>query len=486
MKKRIRRALRIGLFVLVFVTALALLAYWVWFRNPYHENLRLRAATVMTLPADRHGLLIQNVNLVDVDRGIVVPEVTVRVLGETIDEVFIGKIPKAEPGLDVIDARGKYLMPGLFETHAHLGNGGIAPLEELESEVALEQFVLYGVTAILSVGGTGGNNEQIAEFKRRERLGKIVAPRIFGTGDMLTVPGSHPVGTLWGMSEDADPEIVHARGATVVEEGQDLAPVLQRKKEADLDGIKIVMESGPEPFYPKPRMSVELAKQIVREANAVGLPVFVHISSADELADAVRAGAKAVVHGVHDTLIDDAEIELMRSRELYYIPTLSIYGMGGQFESDLHLDHVSKRAVRSLNNPVFRFMMGRILKKYGGGGAYFETAKNNLARLHAAGVPIALGSDTNNPFIFPGCSAHLEMQLMAQAGLSNADILRIATLGSAELLGVEDEVGNVAPGHLANLIILEENPLEDIRNTWTIDKVVLKGRVIVPPVGVDP
>ena len=169
MKKRIRRALRIGLFVLVFVTALALLAYWVWFRNPYHENLRLRAATVMTLPADRHGLLIQNVNLVDVDRGIVVPEVTVRVLGETIDEVFIGKIPKAEPGLDVIDARGKYLMPGLFETHAHLGNGGIAPLEELESEVALEQFVLYGVTAILSVGGTGGNNEQIAEFKRRER-----------------------------------------------------------------------------------------------------------------------------------------------------------------------------------------------------------------------------------------------------------------------------------------------------------------------------
>ena len=132
--------------------------------------------------------------------------------------------------------------------------------------------------------------------------------------------------------------------------------------------------------------------------------------------------------------------ELMRSRDVYYIPTLSIYGMDGRFKSELHLDYVSRRALRSLNNPVFRFMVGRMVKKYGGGGATFNRAKNNLARLQAAGVPIALGTDTNNPFVFPGCSTHLEMQLMAQAGLSNADVLRIATLGSAELLGVEDEM----------------------------------------------
>lgn len=486
MKKWLGKTLRVGLVALVSMTALALLTYWIWFHNPYHENLRLDAATVMTLPADRHGLLIQNANLVDVDRGIVVPDVTVLIRGETIDQIFIGDTPASDPGLVVIDARGKYLMPGLFEMHAHLGNGGIGGLDKLESEVALEQFVLYGVTTILSLGGTGGNDEKIAEFKRRERLGEIVAPRIFGTGDMLTVPGSHPVGTLWRMSEDADPEIVHAAGATLVEEGQDLAPLLQRKREAGLDGVKIVIESGPEPFYPKPRMSLELATKIVREANAVGLPVFVHISSADELADAVRAGARAVVHGVHDTLINDADIELMKSGEVYYIPTLSIYGMDGRFKSDLQLDYVSKRALRSLNNPMFRFMVGRMDKKYGGGGATFETAENNLVRLHAAGVPIALGSDTNMPFVFPGCSTHLEMQLMARAGLSNADVLRIATLGSAELLGVEDEVGDVAPGYLANLIILDKNPLEDLRNTWTIDRVVLKGRVIEPPTGVVP
>jgi len=438
----------------------------------------------MTFSADHHGLLIRNVNLVDVERGVVVPEVTVRVRGETVDRVFIGEVPEAEAGFEEIDARSKYLMPGLFDTHVHLGNGGIAPLDDLESEVALEQFVLYGVTSILSVGGTGGNDEQISDFKRRERRGEIVAPRIFGTGDMITVPGSHPVGTIWRMSGDVDPDVAHAGGVTIVEEGRDLRPVLQRKKELDLDGVKIVIESGPEPFYPKPRMSLEVATQTVREANVVGLPVFVHISSADELADAVRAGARAVVHGVHDTLIDDAQIELMRSRKFYYVPTLSIYGMSGQFKSDLRLDYVSKLAVRSLDNPVFRFMVGRMSNKYEGWEAYFERAKNNLARLHAAGVPIALGSDTNNPFVFPGCSAHLEMQLMAQAGLSNADILRIATLGSAEFLSVQDEIGKVAPGYLANLIILEENPFDDLRNTWAIDKVVLKGRVIKLPVGV--
>jgi len=418
MKKWVGKTLRLGLVALVSMIALALLTYWNWFRNPYHDNLRLDAATVMTFPVGKQGLLIQNANLVDVDRGIVVPDVTVLIRGETIEQIFIGDSPASNLGLVVIDARGKYLMPGLFEMHAHLGNGGIGGLEALESEVALEQFVLYGVT--------------------------------------------------------------------LVEEGQDLVPVLQRKTEAGLDGVKIVIESGPEPFYPKPRMSLELATKIVREANAVGLPVFVHISSADELSDAVRAGAKAVVHGVHDTLIDDADIELMRSGEIYYIPTLSIYGMDGRFKSDLQLDYVSKHALRSLNNPIFRFMVGRMDKKYGGGGATFETAENSLARLHAAGVPIALGSDTNMPFVFPGCSTHLEMQLMARAGLSNADVLRIATLGSAELLGIEDEVGDVASGHLANLIILEKNPLEDLRNTWTIDTVVLKGRVIEPAAGVDP
>jgi hypothetical protein len=80
-----------------------------------HEKLRLDAATVMALPVEQQGLLIQNANLVDVDRGIVVPDVTVLVRGETIDEVYIGDTPAAPPGLVVIDAHGKYLMPGLFE-----------------------------------------------------------------------------------------------------------------------------------------------------------------------------------------------------------------------------------------------------------------------------------------------------------------------------------------------------------------------------------
>ena len=116
------------------------------------------------------------------------------------------------------------------------------------------------------------------------------------------------------------------------------------------------------------------------------------------------------------------------------------------------------------------------------GLSYVDRAKLNLARVHAVGVPISLGTDTNNPYVFPGCSVHVEMELLGQSGLSNADVLRIATLGSAELLGVEDELGKVAPGYVANLIILDENPLEDLRNTWSIDKVVLKGRVIELPV----
>ena len=97
---------------------------------------------------------------------------------------------------------------------------------------------------------------------------------------------------------------------------------------------------------------------------------------------------------------------------------------------------------------------------------------------------MAMGTDASTPFNFPGYNAHVEMALMTRAGLSNADVLRIATINGARFLGIEEKAGTIRLGKIANLIVLDENPLLDIRNTRAIDRVVLKGRLIDPDVTV--
>lgn len=368
--------------------------------------------------------------------------------------------------------------------HMHLLDGSATPADSLAGKAALEQFVRYGVTTVLAFGGGGSNDEQAAEFKRLERSNAIVAPWLFATGDVITAPGSHPITTIMRLPADTGPERLHKAGVTVLTDDDGSASIDANKKQMGLDGVKIILESGPPPWHPKPRLSIKAAAKIIEEANRQGLLVCAHALPYAEFTDAVQLGVKGIMHGVQDTLIQDRElIERLKQQGIWYTPTLSvIWGFQVLKEPERLEDAflqagVSKRAIRYLENPLFRFGFGQTLKGHDLSG-FQETNMQNLVRLQKEGVNIALGTDASTPFNFPGYSAHLEMELMRRAGLSNADILRIATLNGASFLGIADRVGTIAPGKIANLLLLHDNLLLDIRNTRHIHRVVLKGKMI--------
>lgn len=471
---------------------LGIVSYHIWFYNEHDDLLHLDATIIFKEQETSDGLLIRNATLIDVLTGEAISNGHLLIRGDTIAEVFIGEAPEITAELEVFDARDKFIMPGLFDMHVHLAmhmhllNGDFTPRDSLAGKAALEQFVRYGVTTVLAFGGGGSNDEQAAEYKRLERSNVIVAPWLFATGDVITAPGSHPITTIMRLSADTGPERLHRAGVTVVGEEDDPSLIVANKKQMGLDGVKIILESGPPPWYPNPRLSIKTAAKIMAQAKNHRLPVYAHAHAYDEFTDAIELGVKGVMHGVQDTLILDSNlIERMKQQETWYIPTLSvIYGFQflkepERLNDDFLQAGVSRRAIRYLENPLFRFGFGHTLDGHDL-SAWLENNMQNLAKLHKEGVRIALGTDACTPFNFPGYSAHVEMELMSRAGLSNADVLRCATVNGARFLGIDDRVGTMAAGKIANLLLLDKNPLEDIRNTRSIHRVILKGKMIDP------
>lgn len=479
------------MFIVLLITGFA--GYFKWIYNPHQDELHIDREAFGN-KQDANILLIRNANMIDVVAGEVVPDVHLLISGDTIAEVYEQGEEPVVPGAAEYDARGKFIMPGLTDVHVHLAmywnliSGDFSARDSLVTRAALEQFVRYGVTTVLVVGGGGANDEQMAALKSLERRNAIVAPSIFAAGDQITAPGSHPVTTIMRLPSDASQQRLHQAGVSVLAEGEDPAPIVLNKKRLGLDGVKIVIESGPPPFYPNPRMSMETARDIIAEAEKNSLPVYAHTEAYDEFLDAVALGVHAIMHSVIDTIVTDPKItQRMKQEGTWYVPTLSVFYGFEYLEEPERLDDkflragVSRRMMRSLQHPMLRFGFGSVISDYDV-SAWLENGILNLARFHGEGVNIALGTDASTPFNFPGYSAHVEMALMSRAGLSNADVLRIATINGARFLGIEKKAGTIGSGKIANLLVLDENPLLDIRNTRTIDRVILKGRLIDPDV----
>jgi imidazolonepropionase-like amidohydrolase len=258
---------------------------------------------------------------------------------------------------------------------------------------------------------------------------------------------------------------------------------VQERAAGGMDAIKITVESGPRPFGEhRPHMPVAMIREIVDEATRHGLPVFAHISSVPELEAAVRGGASTLAHAVSDEPEPGPEhVRMLVEHGVSVTPTLAFfYALHRYLDDPTLLDDpflragVTEEAIESARRaPMFRmegltdFMRLRL-----------EGALHHVGEAHRAGVIIALGTDAGNPFTFPGFSAHVEMQLLAEAGLTPMEVIVAATRRGAELLRRADEFGTLEPGKRADLLILGANPLDDIRNTRSLEVVISEGRVV--------
>ena len=425
--------------------------------------------------ADGTSLLITGVRIVDpaVDKTSAPQDVLVAD-GTILEVAAAGTIARDRVGT-VLPADGMFAMPGLIDVHAHVGDGGLGEQSERDREGALAQFVRYGVTTIFVPGGGGGNDDQLVRWKERCRAGELLCPDLYGSGALITAPGSHPIRTIWNMPGDVDPAAVYARGAVAVAEDDVVGPLLDRKLASGADAVKIIIEDWAGEV---PRLSDAKIAELALGSHQRGLSVFAHVSLLSHLEAAVAGGVDGVMHSVEEPTPDALLAEMAR-RGTFYVATLALYDgffdlAYGRYEQEPYAHAgVSQRALASLEG--FR-------------DAPFETpeqarpveaaVRDNLRRAVAAGVALALGTDVNNPQVFPGYSAHEELALMVEAGLTPQQALEAATLGGASFVGKESRLGKIAPGYEADLLILAENPLEDVLNTRTLFAVVSDGRVV--------
>ena len=428
-------------------------------------------------PAD---LLIANVHIVDTAAGALSPPRDVALRDGRI--VSISPAGAGPDAASIIDGDGRYLLAGLVDAHAHIGNGGIAPQDDASRHASLRQFLRYGVTSILVPGGTGGGDADLPAL-RAYCAAPGQCPGLALTGSLVTAPGSHPISTIFEFPPNVDDAMLASRGLSAIHPGTDIEALVAARRDAGATFLKIVIEDGPPPWYPKPRLSDAQVAALTRAAHARSMKVVAHVSDAAEVEIALAAGVDAIMHMPLDRMSDDL-LRRMAARGMALVPTLALYqgfttwGEGERESDPYALAGVPAPVIESLANPGFLAHPAEPLE---GARRYLTIGSDNLRRAVAAGVPVLLGTDVNNPFVFPGYSMHEELGLAVAAGLTPAQALDRATRHSAAFLGFKD-AGTVAPGNQADLILLAANPLEAIGNSRTIVTVLSDGAVVPDPV----
>ena len=369
-----------------------------------------------------------------------------------IDAVGPPAAVRPPAGARTIDLSGRFIIPGLISAHTHVSDvQGTRPRAYTEENTLrqLRVFARYGVTTVWSLGG-----EQEPAFRARDAQNTpaLDRARIYLTGDVIV-------------------------GKTPEDARRMVADVAARKP----DVIKIRVDDN---LGTTAKMTPDVYKTVIDEAHARGLRVAAHIFYLDDARDLLRAGVDVIGHSIRDKEIDDEVIALMKARDVAYCPTLTrelstfVYETTPAFFADpFFLREADRDVVAQLQERPRQEAMAksRSAQAY---KAALAVARRNLKKAADAGVLIAMGTDAGPfPERFQGYFEHLEMEMMVEAGLTPAHVLRASTLDAARAMKV-DGVGSLVKGAWADFVVLDRDPLQDIRNTRSISAVWIAGNQV--------
>ena len=334
----------------------------------------------------------------------------------------------APSGARRIDLTGKTVMPAIIDTHTHLSQTRDGLTDDLKRRA------YFGVGAAMSLGQDQGD---AAFHVRAEAIPGAALLRTAGRGITMPEPG-RTTAPYWISSDD------EARRA--------VSELATRK----VDIVKIWVDDRNQQYQ---KLTPELYRAVIDEAHKNGLRVTAHIFNLADAKDLLLAGIDAFAHGVRDREIDKELLDLFAKRPgVVLVPNLPDSGKPydtAWLRSSLPAEDVARLQASSGDRSEAR--------------RAFEIQARNLAKLNAAGVMIALGTDGNTPW-----APHLEMADMVAAGMTPAQVIVAATRNGAEFLQLED-VGTISAGQSADFLVLDADPLANIENTRSINAVYLRG-----------
>ena len=371
-------------------------------------------------------------------------------------------------GAAVIDLNGKFVVPGIINLHGHIGNtidltqdAKFFTQENIEKN--LRTYAFYGVTTVLSLGT---DQDLIFRVRAKQREGRPVMARVYTAGQGFVFRGGY--GGLAGVN----------RGIGSIAE---VEPEVAAQAAKGVDILKLWMDDE---LGRLPKMPYPMAKAIIDAGHRHGLRVVAHIFYLQDARQLTDYGIDGLAHSVRDRPVDQDLIAAMKKHGTWQMaPTLSreasmfIYGKTPFFAGDPFFTRaVSPAVLAALRSPEYQKTTSSAphFAEYRG---FFETAKRNFKAEADAGVAYGFGTDTGPPGRFPGYFEQWEMQLMVEAGLTPLEVLKAATGEAADFLRARD-IGTLEPSKWADLIVLDRNPLADIRNMRTLDAVYIAGNPV--------
>jgi imidazolonepropionase-like amidohydrolase len=418
---------------------------------PNTFQFTLPSLSNQTLTSNNTGaVILEGATLIDGTGALPKPNTTIVIDGNRI--VFVSNNTADSFDLNFstansVNLTGKYIIPGLFDMHAHVGNVLKDSYNQNESEYMLRMLLTHGITTIRNPGGP---TEQSVALRENASEGKIAGPQISTAGQLLNTP-------------DIPVPFVEKQ----VQTEQDVRQEVRTQAAAGVDYIKLYVGLTP-----------DLVEAAIDEAHINGKKVVGHLYMTG-WTDAANLGIDALTHGVPVSPFLLSEADRQEFLEFGDHPFNHLLWLD---LVDLNGPEINNMISALVNNdiPVDPTLdIYEIITKEESQHQYLWPKVLQLTKmLYDNGVTILSGSDIPNFDLVPGASLHHELELLVEAGISPLEIIKIATRNGAHALGIEEEVGTVEAGKQADMIILSDNPLDDISNTMKIEAVINNGHFI--------
>jgi imidazolonepropionase-like amidohydrolase len=373
-----------------------------------------------------------------------------------------------------LDGSGKFLIPGLWDMHVHMVFGDWFPRGK---EITLPLFIANGITGVRDMGG---ELDVLQQWRKEISAGTLIGPRMVIPGPMLDGP---------------QPRFPSSVAIKTPDDGRRAVDDLKRR---GADFIKL------QSLIPR-----DAVFAIADEARKQGIPFVGHVPDSVRASEASNAGQKSFEHligifegsspledeflkGVkspgkflftYDPKRAAALFALLAKNQTWQCPTL-VWERGGNLieQTDFAHDARAKYVPPYWKDVTWRRFTDQVMREFNTDDLatrkrFVEKELEVVNAMHHAGIPFLAGTDTSSGvYIFPGFSLHEELQRFVTAGFTPIEALQTATINPAKFLGMEDRLGTIEPGKLADMVLLDANPLDDIRNTQKIAAVVVNGR----------